>query len=247
MRAYRFVNELGEAAGEAGRAVADAADVTSAHQGGLTADDAAVESRVGAELVRQLARETDGRELDKVEFDARSVRIAGDTNQPWPGVDIGLVITVDLPTYQATNLVLGSVIQAGRLRGEGAASENEPLRERVAALVDRSPAAYLLLVGDTETRAIPGRSFLAMTDPLTRSAIEATLYGRSFGLFVEQFVEGFVGTDRLDGDPSPLEVTPRDERTLRSWGQRHDLRGVYALSVRPTEDRSPSSLAAFLD
>lgn len=247
MRAYRFVNELGEAAGEAGRAVADAADITSDHQGGLTADTETVESRVGAELIRQLARETDGREVNQVGFAARSVRIASDTAEDWPGVDIGVVISIDLPTYQATNIALASIVQAARLPVEGAAQETEPIRTRLEALVGRSPAAYLFLVGETETRVVPAQSVLAMTEPVTQSANETHLYPRSFGRFVEEFVEGFVGSPRLDGDPSPLEVNPQDERTLRTWGQRHDLHGVYALSVTATDDRTPSSLAAFLD
>ncbi|MEF8772602.1 hypothetical protein [Halodesulfurarchaeum sp.] len=246
MRAYRFVNELGEAAGQAGRAIATAADVTSAHQGGLTADEAAVESRVGAELVRQLARETADRDLSQVTFDARSVRIGGETSADWPGVDIGLVIRIDLPTYQATNIVLGSTVQRATLREEGGATE-EPIRQRVSALADRSPAAYLFLVTDTETRVIPAQSLLAMADPVSQTAIDTHLYGRSFGRFVEEFVEGFVGTEQLEADPKPIEVSPTDERTLRNWGQRHDLRGVYSLSVTATEDRIPSSLAAFLD
>lgn len=248
MRAYRFVNELGRAIEAAGQAVADAADVTADHQGGLIQGEGGVESRVGGELLRQMARETDGRELERAVFEARDVRIDTQADsRAGPGIDIGLIVTIDLPTYRSTNVLLATVVHRSSLPTDVSTTEGRPIRSQIESLLEQTPAAFLFLVDDVSTRAIAGRSLLGMTQPVTNSALEAHLYGRSLGLFIEEFVEGFVGVARLEEDSEPLEAGPSDPDRLRAWGRDHALQGVYSLVVRTTENRTESSLSAFTD
>ncbi|MDZ7850663.1 MAG: hypothetical protein U5K70_07675 [Halodesulfurarchaeum sp.] len=248
MLSYRFVDVLGRAVETAGQAVADAADVTSDHQGGLIPDQPGVEERVGGELLRQMARETDGRELERATFAARSVRVDGSKHSPSiPGVDIGLVVSIDLPTYRATSVALGTVLHTASLPEDVSGTNGTPVRDRVQSLVERTPASFLLLVTETGTRAIPGRSLLAMADPATVETLETHLYGRALGRFVQDLAEGFVGVSRLDGDTRPLAVALQDGTGLREWAKSHQLDGVYSLTVGTTQDRTESSLSAFLD
>ncbi|MFW6004477.1 MAG: hypothetical protein ACOCPV_02430 [Halodesulfurarchaeum sp.] len=248
MRAYRFVDVLGRAVETAGAAVADAADVTSDHQGGLIPDQPGVEERVGGELLRQMARETDGRELERAHFQAQSVRVDGSKHPPTvPGVDIGLLITIDLPAYRAKNVAVASVLHSSSVPTDVSPTDETPLRNRVQSLLDRTPAAFLFLVTESGTRAIPGRSLLSMAEPVTLETLETHLYGRALGRFVQDLAEGFVGVDRLEGDPEPLAVGVRNGPALREWGRTHELDGVYSLVVRTSQDRTESSLSAFLD
>jgi hypothetical protein len=247
MRTYRFVNELGRAVDAAGAAVAEAADVTSDHQGGLIRDDRAVESRVGGELLRQMARETDGRELDQVTFDARSAQIDGGGDPPdLPGMTVGLAITIDLPTYRSQTLAIGTVLHTARLPTDLSGADTHPVEERVESLLTRWPSAVLLLVTDEAIRAIPARSVRAMTQPVTVETLDAHLYGRALGRFVQDLAEGFVGVSERDREPAGQELTP-GAAGLGEWARAHDLDGVYSLAVRSTADRTESSLSAFLD
>lgn len=248
MRAYRFVNDLGEAATAASRAVAAAADVTAAHQGGLGAGNGSLNARAGTELIRQLARETANLAHDRVEFDGRSVSIpAPDTAAQQPGVDVGVAVTIDLPTYAARNVVVASVVHEAQLKTDRSPEERSPLRGHVEYLLEETAAAYVFLVSDDRTRVLPARSIAALGEPITRDAIDTTLYSRSLGRFVAMLAEGFLGVETLPADPEPLAVNPTDESSLRTWGTRHHLQGVCALSVSATADEAATSLRPFLE
>lgn len=248
MRAYRFVHDLGEAATEASRSVAAAADVTAAHHGGLGAESGSLNSRAGTELIRQLARETANRDPERVAFDGRSVRLA---NSEATGereiVDVGLAVSIDLPTYAATNVVVASVVHEAQLQTDRSQEGQATLRRHVKSLLDETAAAYVFLVSDEHTRVIPGRSIVAIEGPITQETIEKHLYSRSLGRFVAMLAEGFLGVDGLPTDPEPVVVDPADESSMRTWGSRHDVQGVCALSVSASADEAATSLTPFLD
>ncbi|AOW79990.1 hypothetical protein HTSR_0803 [Halodesulfurarchaeum formicicum] len=249
MRAYRFVNALGSAVETAGREVADAADVTSAHRGGLSDSAARVGIRVSEELLRQMARETAGLSLERAEFEARGVRVTDDSSPGTDpiGLDLGVSVHVDLPSYEATNVVLATVVHTSQIPAESAASEPDPIRDRMASLAERTSAAFLLVVDDAGTRAIPAQSLLALSEPISTQSIEQHLYGRSLGRFVEELAEGFVGVSRVGEDQQALALDPEREGQLRDWARATDLQGVYALRISETRPRTESSLSAFLD
>ncbi|MFB6085221.1 MAG: hypothetical protein ABEJ84_00215 [Halodesulfurarchaeum sp.] len=247
MRTYRFVNDLGRAVDAAGASVADAADVTSDHRGGLIRDEEAVESRVGGELLRQMARETDGRELERVTFDARSAQFDdGGAPVDHPGMTVGLAITIDLPIYRSRTLAIGSVLHTARLPANLSGADTHPVDDRVESLLARWPSAVMLLVTGEATRAIPARSIRAMTQPVAVETLDEHLYGRALGRFVQDLAEGFVGVSEFDGKRAGQELTP-DPGGLGEWARSHGLDGVYSLAVRSTTDRTESSLASFLD
>jgi hypothetical protein len=246
MRAYRFVNALGSAVESAGRAVADAADVTSAHQGGLTESQATVGTRVSQELLRQIARHTEATTLERAEIESRAITVETDTSAAdSTGLDVALSIHVDLPTYETTNLALGTVVHTSQLRSDGPVSEPTPVRERVQALAERTPAAYLLLVEDEGTRVIAAQSRLGLSEPVTRQSIDRHLYGRSLGRFAEELAEGFVGVGGVEDDTAALDPTRDDQ--LRAWAQDKSVDGVCALRISASRDRAESSLSEFLD
>lgn len=235
MRAYRFVNELGIAADAAGRAVATAADVTDSHEGGLV-EPAPAASRAGAELLRQLSRAVDGRDHERVTFEARSVRTDGTAG---PGFDLGIVVSVDVPTYRGTNAAVTAVTPAESLfEGE----HDEALDDRLTALSDGAETPFLLVVGDTNVRAYPGRSVQSLLEDRTVSAVETHLYGRSLRRFVETLAEGFVGEATTQEGP-----TASDDRALRKWARSRTLDGAVAIRIAATPDQTESTLEAFLE
>ncbi|MFB6109862.1 MAG: hypothetical protein ABEJ60_03170 [Halodesulfurarchaeum sp.] len=245
MRAYRFVNALGSAAESAGRAVADAADVTAEHRGGLTERQATGSTRIGEELLRQIARHTEATTLERADIEARTVTTerngqAGDE----PGLDVALSIHVDLPSYETTNVALGTVVHSSQLPADPPVREPTPVRERLQAIAERTPAAVLLLVEDDGTRVIPAQSVLGLSEPVRRRAIDRHLYGRSLGRFVEELAEGFVGVDTLDPDTTRALDPGRDDH-LRSWMGAQALEGVCALRIGPTRDQTVSTLSDF--
>jgi len=237
MRASRFVDELGTAARAAALNVAEAAEVTASHRGGLE-EAATTSDRVGAELLRQLTRETDDRPLERVSFDAETHGLEGSGSGP--GFDIALSIGIDLPAYRANNCTLGTVIHASELPTGSGGPDPEALRSEIDTLLDRSPATYLFVVGDEEIRVLPARSVNGLTVPLTASAIETHVYGRSLRRFVEALAEGFLGVTSFDGQS-------RDGVALTDWGREAGLDGVYRLQVSREPERTESSLASFLE
>lgn len=238
MRAARFVDDLGTAASVAARNVAEAAEITASHRGGL-AGTATTSDRVGAELLRQLTRETDGMGQEGLAFAAEDHRF--DRSDSGPGFDVALSIDVDLPAYRTRNRALGTVLHATEVPTGGGGSEAEALRDEIVDLLELSPTVYLLIVGNEAIRVVPGRGLAALTVPLTDAAIEEHVYGRSLRRFVEALAEGFLGVDRFDG-PSNGDTEP-----LAAWGRSNGLDGVFRLRISGSNGRTKSSLSSFLD
>ena len=236
MRAYRFVNELGIAADAAGRAVATAADVTDSHEGGLV-EPAPAAARAGAELLRQLSRAVDGRDHERVTFEAESVRTA---ETDGPGFDLGIVVSIDVPTFQGTTAAMAAVTPADSLF-EGV--HEEGLDERLAIVPDGSGPSFLLVVGESNVRAYPARSVRSLTEDRTVGAVENHLYGRSLRRFLETLAEGFVG----DVPERPGEAIEAGAQTLREWAEQNDLDGAVGIRISATVEQTESTLEAFLE
>jgi hypothetical protein len=236
MRAYRFVNELGIAADAAGRAVATAADVTDSHEGGLV-DPAPAASRAGAELLRQLSRAVEGRDHERVTFEARSVR-TGDS--PGPGFDVGIVVSIDVPTFRGTSAAVAAVTPADSLF-EGAESE---LDERLETLSDGPGAPFLLVVDETNVRAYPGPSVRSLREDRSVGAVAEHLYGRSLRRFLETLAEGFVGENpNRSADEGAIEGS---DGALREWAATRGLDGAVAIQLSATAAQTESTLESFL-
>jgi hypothetical protein len=237
MRAARFVDDLGTAASVAAKNVAEAAEVTASHQGGLSGT-ATTSDRVGAELLRQLTRETDGMGHERLGFEAEDHRF--EPGGSGPGFDIALSVDVDLPAYRARNRALGTVLHATEVPTGGGGQVADALRDEIETLIERSPATYLFVVGSEAIRVLPGRGLAGLTIPLTDAAIETHVYGRSLRRFVEALAEGFLGVrgfdDQSDGDGE-----------LAACGRAADLDGVFRLQISGSAARTESSLSTFLE
>ena len=234
MRAYRFVNELGIAADAAGRAVATAADVTDSHDGGLV-EPAPAAPRAGAELLRQLSRAVEGRDHERVDFEARNVRTGA---TPGPGFDVGIVVSIDVPTVRGTNAAVAAVTAADSLF-EGAA---DGLDDRIETTSDAG-VPFLLVVDETNVRVYPGRSVRSLREDRTVGAVENHLYGRSLRRFLETLAEGFVGGP---GGSTGEHAIGTSDRALREWAATRTLDGAVAIRITATAEQTESTLGSFL-
>lgn len=248
MRAYRFVNFLGESVSSAGEAVAAAADVEFDHRGGLAAEGADTPSeRVGQELLRQIARDIDGTELGRVEFTSRALAPVRPEKRATssPGGDLGIMFQVDLPGYANSSALLAKsfyapVLRAGELEGDA-----ETVRERIAARAESTPALYLLLIDEHDVAVVSGHAATGIQDPLTRGALSELLYHKSLGRFTEEFAEGFLGDPGLTRGFRYPDGTDDMDQELRAWASEYDLQGVLLIRVSMAPNREPASLRDF--
>lgn len=248
MRSYRFVDFLGSAVAEAGEVVADAAHVEFDHSGGLAAkgDDTPGE-RVGQELLRQVARATDTTEVGAVEFTARALAPVRPEKRatPGPGGDLGVIFQIDVPGYRYSSAITAKSLYASSFGGIDTEVGGEKIRDDIEAMADTTPAFYLFLVAERGIRVFSGHGAAGIQDPLTKEALTDVLYPKSFGRFVEEFAEGFLG------DPGLIDTFRYPERTddldqeLRAWAAEYELQGVLLVRVSRAPNQEPASLRDF--
>lgn len=247
MRAYRFVEFLGSAVDSAGRSVAEAAHVEYDHSGGLASQGADTPSeRVGQELLRQIARETDTQEIGRVEFTARALAPVRPEKRatPSPGGDLGILFQVDLPGYRYASGILMKSFYTPALSGE-IEPDGQTIRERIADRGRTTPALFLFLVDDAGVRVVSGHAAAGIEDPLTNTALTEMLYSKSIGRFAQEYAEGFIGDRRLvEGFRYP-EGTEDLDQELRAWASEYDLQGGLLIRVSLSPNREPASLRDF--
>lgn len=248
MRGYRFVDFLGSQFDAAGRAVAESALVEFDHSGGLKSSDSDTPNeRVGFELLRQVARRLDGTERNRIRIDARSLAPLSEKSTPKTGGGaLGLIYRSSLPEFEYQSAVVAESHYRPQFESGKATDDLGLEKGRLDEWLETTPAAYLLVVEESNVRVLPGSAVAGLTAPLDGETIAEQLYTKSLKRFTEGFAEGFYGDPRIAEEFRFRDTSADLEDACRAWADEYGLQAVLVVHIKPVPNREPSSLRDFV-
>jgi hypothetical protein len=244
MRAYRFVDFLGRECDAAGQRVAESAAVEFHHQGGLKdSSDGSPNQRVGFELLRQIARQLDGAERNRIQIEAKAFAPIDDPDPAWvaAGGTLGIHYEVVLPEFEQRNTIIALTYHEPQLETLEHEDALHSIEEELQERLESTPSIFLFSIGDNRVRVFPGQAVTAIQGLTERPTITESLYSKTLSRFIEEFVEGF------HGDPTLVpDIDPSNPTAAREWARTIGLDGVLFIRLATAPTREAASLRDFV-